>query len=61
MAAMESKRTYNITVFGATGYTGKYVVEDLKNRKVKDLTWAVAGRDETKLKAVLDGKAARPF
>lgn len=49
------ERPYQITVFGATGYTGKFVVEELKNRQTKGVSWAVAGRNEEKLKATLRG------
>ena len=50
------ERAYQITVFGATGYTGKFVVEELKKRQTKGVAWAVAGRNEDKLKAVLRGR-----
>jgi len=50
-------RKYNLIVFGASGFTGKYVVEEiaklLKDKKIGDFTWAVAGRSEEKLKDVL--------
>ena len=49
------ERPYQITVFGATGYTGKFVVEELKKRQTKGVSWAVAGRNEEKLKATLRG------
>ena len=44
----------DIVVFGASGYTGKLVVEYLKNEYGENgsLKWAIAGRDETKLTAV---------
>ncbi|CAG0886071.1 unnamed protein product [Darwinula stevensoni] len=45
---------YDVVIFGATGFTGKYVVRDLiQTRKqfseFKDLTFAVAGRNKEKL------------
>ena len=49
-------RPVQITVFGATGFTGNYVAEDLKTRNIKGLTWAVAGRNKAKLEKVLNGK-----
>jgi hypothetical protein len=52
--AAKSERPFQITVFGATGFTGKHVAEDLKKRNIKGITWAVAGRNETKLKRVLE-------
>ena len=56
--AAKSERPFQITVFGATGFTGKHVAEDLKKRNIKGITWAVAGRNETKLKRVLEGKTS---
>ena len=48
--------TYDIVIFGATGFTGQFVVEELAQvLAVPDapkLTWAVAGRNEGKLKQV---------
>ena len=48
--------TYDIVIFGATGFTGQFVVEELAEvLAVPDapkLTWAVAGRNEGKLKQV---------
>lgn len=49
------ERHYQITVFGATGYTGRFVVEELKKRQTKGVSWAVAGRNEEKLKTTLRG------
>ena len=56
--AERGERPYQITVFGATGYTGKFVVEELKKRQTKGVAWAVAGRNEEKLKAILRGISA---
>ncbi|XP_037828459.1 saccharopine dehydrogenase-like oxidoreductase [Lucilia sericata] len=39
-------------IFGATGFTGKIVMEDAVNI-FKDLKWGIAGRNEGKLKQVL--------
>lgn len=49
-----SKRKYDIVVFGASGFTGQFMVEELA-RTVDDehLKWAIAGRDMRKLQAVL--------
>ena len=64
MVTMGSKASYDLIIFGASGYTGQYVIEyvyravelDLKNqlgdKKVK-LKWAVAGRSMDKLAKVL--------
>ena len=48
---------YDVVIYGASGYTGQYVVEflikSLKKAENSDLTWAVAGRNEAKLLQVL--------
>jgi short subunit dehydrogenase-like uncharacterized protein len=61
----QQNKQYDLVVFGATGYTGQFMVEyvakavdndyqgqtgDVKKR----LKWAVAGRNESKLNMVLD-------
>lgn len=44
------KRTFDLIIFGATGFTGKLVVEYLRNSyKGKPLKWAISGRNEEKL------------
>ena len=47
-------RKYDLIIFGATGYTGEWVVEECTNLQkpdsgIKSFTWAVAGRSERKL------------
>jgi len=46
---------FNIIVFGATGFTGQFVVEEIARTmdSQANFTWAVAGRDMNKLQAVL--------
>ncbi|KAL0881990.1 hypothetical protein ABMA27_001740 [Loxostege sticticalis] len=46
----------DIIIFGATGFTGKKVVEELAcgYEKYPGVTWAVAGRSESKLKSLLN-------
>ena len=45
----------DIIVFGATGFTGKCVVQELiKFTQTQELTWAIAGRNEQKLRDILD-------
>lgn len=46
------ERKYDVIVFGASGVTGQYVVEELANY-IKDIKWSIAGRDKNKLKSVL--------
>jgi short subunit dehydrogenase-like uncharacterized protein len=45
----------DIVVFGATGYTGKFVVRELANAyQTEKITWGIAGRSGKKLKEVLE-------
>jgi len=44
----------DIVIFGATGYTGKFVVRELANAFLNEnFTWGIAGRSQQKLKEVL--------
>jgi saccharopine dehydrogenase (NAD+, L-glutamate forming) len=45
-------RTYEVTVFGATGFTGGLTAEYLARHAPADLRWAVAGRNREKLEAL---------
>ena len=50
-------RPYDIIVFGATGFTGKLVIEYLiEHSGVNNelFTWAIAGRNEYKIKKVIE-------
>lgn len=47
-----SERSYDIVLFGATGFTGKLVAEYLAARGPGDLRWALAGRSRERLEAV---------
>ena len=58
MAASTSK-LYDLTVFGVTGFTGKFVAEEIHRIQTtlrKDLKWAVAGRNAAKLTSTLQGQ-----
>ncbi len=46
-------RTYDVVLFGATGFTGRLVAEYLAQH-AKGLVWAVAGRNERKLREVVE-------
>lgn len=49
------KREYDIIVFGASGFTGKFVVKEMDYfSQIYGVTWAVAGRDSKKLQNVLN-------
>lgn len=47
-----TQRTFDIVLFGATGFTGKLVAEYLAKVRGARLRWALAGRNEGKLAAV---------
>lgn len=51
-----SNKEFDVIVYGATGYTGRLVAEYLSKQygTGRDLSWAMAGRNETKLAAVRD-------
>lgn len=56
MASLAPGQRYDLVVFGATGFTGQYVVEEVARVAEKErterktpLTWAIAGRSEKKL------------
>ncbi|KAL9129068.1 MAG: hypothetical protein Q9217_002375 [Psora testacea] len=51
MAPVSSK-TYDLIVFGATGYTGKLTAEHISAHLPTDLKWAIAGRSESKLSGI---------
>ena len=58
MASCESEVSstkYDIVVFGASGFTGQYVVEEIAKTidEESGLTWAIAGRSMKKLQDVL--------
>jgi short subunit dehydrogenase-like uncharacterized protein len=53
---MSEQKEFDIVVFGASGFTGQYVVENLAkltSTEEKQLSWAIAGRNKDKLKQVL--------
>ncbi|KAG7244258.1 hypothetical protein INR49_004396 [Caranx melampygus] len=64
MAATTSDRPYHIIIFGATGFTGQFVVEEVARCASETaggsaLRWAVAGRSRQRLEAVLEQAARR--
>ena len=51
---MADDKRFNLVVFGATGFTGQYVAEEVARiAGEENITWAVAGRNEKKLKVIL--------
>ncbi len=53
-----ANRTYDIVVFGATGFTGGLTAEYLARHAPEKLRWALAGRSRSKLEAVRQHLAA---
>lgn len=51
-------KEFDIVVHGATGFTGRLVIEYLLSRPDTGLRWAMGGRSAAKLAAVRD--EARP-
>ncbi|CAH2085164.1 unnamed protein product [Euphydryas editha] len=53
---MPASDRFDVVIFGASGFTGKRVVQELARigRNYTDITWAVAGRSRNKLKTVLE-------
>ena len=53
----EQNRKFDVVVWGASGFTGRLVVEYLHDRYKNggELRWAIAGRNENKLQQILDG------
>lgn len=44
----------DLIIFGATGFTGKYLVEECTNLRSTQFTWAIAGRNGEKMREVLE-------
>lgn len=49
MAQAPTERKYELAVFGATGYTGRLVCEEVLANTPSTLKWAIAGRSPNKL------------
>lgn len=52
---------YDLIVFGVTGYTGKFVAEELyriQTSEKQSLKWAVAARSEEKAAKALQGQSS---
>jgi len=51
---MADQRTFDVIVYGASGFTGRLVAEHLLDKYgvSRDLSWAIAGRNEEKLAQV---------
>ena len=57
---MATGKNYDIIVFGATGFTGQFVVDEVAQVAAEErLNWAVAGRSMQKLQKVLQDSSQR--
>lgn len=52
--ASASLRKYDLVLLGATGYTGKLCAEHITKHLPTDLKWAVSGRSQERLSAVVE-------
>ena len=63
MAAGDEKRDYDVIVFGASGFTGQFVTEELCRQQSdggNSLKWAAAGRNEAKVRDTLQCTHVHP-
>jgi short subunit dehydrogenase-like uncharacterized protein len=49
----QGDRVYDLVLHGATGYTGKFARDYISKSLPTNLAWAVAGRSEEKLSALV--------
>ena len=48
-----SNKKYDLTVYGASGFTGQLICEYLSTHEdALNLNWAIAGRDGSKLESI---------
>ena len=53
-----SEREFAIVVFGASGFTGQFVVREVARNCKGKFKWAIAGRSKDKLEKVLQETAS---
>ena len=53
------QKDYDLIIYGATGFTGRLVVEYL-DKNYSDINWAIAGRNEEKLDKISSSTAYKP-
>ena len=59
MSEEAEERLYDVVLFGSTGFTGKFVAEELYRVQCevrRSLRWAAAGRSEDKVQSYLEGE-----
>ena len=57
MAVPRAKRSFDLVLFGATGFAGRLTAEYLARTAPAELRWAIAGRNRDKLFAVREALA----
>lgn len=57
--SIPKSRKYDLVLLGATGYTGKFCAEYITTSLPTNLRWAVAGRSENRLAAIVED--IRPY
>lgn len=58
MSAHQKK--YDLVLIGATGYTGQKAAQHISQYGPRNLKWAIAGRSESKLSAVIESLSVKP-
>ena len=51
---MHSRRDFDLTLYGATGFTGRQTVSYVMDHAIPGLRWAIAGRNERKLATLME-------
>lgn len=64
LTQQQSTERVNITVFGATGFTGKFIVQEIfrlqhEGKTPKAFKWAIAGRSQERLDSLAETLAAK--
>lgn len=64
LTQQQSTERVNITVFGATGFTGKFIVQEIfrlqhEGETPKAFKWAIAGRSQERLNSLAESLAAK--
>lgn len=53
LATPASPRKYDLVVLGASGYSGRYIVDHLVDNLPTNCAWAIAGRSASNLETLL--------
>jgi len=58
--AQGGSRTYDLVLFGATGFTGSLTAEYLARHGPRGMRWAIAGRDDARLQIIAERLSGQP-